>query len=123
MGSLVAFILLKYFSETIFLVFMTAIAGFGAFMLFFYEDVPLHIIKKEHTISLTSLGSHALSETTRKKIKEFKRLFLSPDIRPYFPFFFMNGVVIAFYSSYLYTIVQTSLGYSLDSASLSEEEK
>ncbi|KAL4484432.1 hypothetical protein ABPG74_019609 [Tetrahymena malaccensis] len=124
LGSIVAFILLKYFSQTLFMVFMTGIAGLGAFMLFFYEDIPIHIIKQsEIQLSQNSQYSYAFSETTRKRIVKFKKILLSNDMQSYFSFFFMNGVAIAFYSSYLYIIIQSSLGYSLDTAQLNDEQK
>ncbi|KAL4489931.1 hypothetical protein ABPG72_010830 [Tetrahymena utriculariae] len=124
LGSIVAFILLKYFSQTLFMVFMTGIAGLGALMLFFYEDIPIHLIKQsEIQLSQNSQYSYAFSETTRKRILKFKKLLFSNEMQSYFSFFFMNGVAIAFYSSYLYIIIQISLGYSLDTASLNDQQK
>ncbi|EAS04192.2 MFS transporter (macronuclear) [Tetrahymena thermophila SB210] len=124
LGSIMAFVLLKYFSQTLFMVFMTGIAGFGAFMLFFYEDIPIHLIKQsEIQLSMNSQYSYVLSENTRKRVQKFKNLLLQKEMQSYFSFFFMNGVAIAFYSSYLYIIIQSSLGYSLDTAQLNDEQK
>lgn len=55
-------------------------------------------------------------------MEEFKNLLVSKEIRPYLSFFFMDGVVIAFYSTVFYTIIQSSLGYSIHNTSLSDSQ-